>query len=144
MEIEIDYNPTPSEMFFISVPLGDKKAVSFDYTTKAYRIIKQVLAEKKPFPKNRKVDGEWDALVIKDGKLAEKYHVKWIDMGKRDWCNDEIWEAVEEKTMPKGLASKLLDYSRLISDNYKKLELISKDINELENLLLKQIEPPGR
>lgn len=46
MTIEIDYNPSPKDSFFISVSLNEKEALSFDYTTKGCRIIKQVLIQK--------------------------------------------------------------------------------------------------
>ncbi|MCX6742635.1 MAG: hypothetical protein NT116_00175, partial [Candidatus Parcubacteria bacterium] len=88
MEIEVDYNPSPSETFFISVSINDKEAISFDYTIKGYRVIKQRLIEEKDFPEDAKVNGEWDVLIIKDKKLIKKYHTKWIDMAKKDWVNN--------------------------------------------------------
>ena len=122
MEIEVDYNPSPSKMFFISVALNNKEAISFDNTTKAHRVVKQILVEKRKFPKNAKIDGEWDALVLKKGEFKRKYHVKWIDQGKKDWCNNEVWEMVLAKPMLKNLTEKLLKYSRYISNNYKNLD----------------------
>jgi len=94
MNIEVDYNPSPSKSFFISVSLNDKEAISFDYTLKRHRVTKQVLVEKKRFSENSKINGEWDVLVLDDGKFVEKYHAKWIDLGKKDWVNDGIWETV--------------------------------------------------
>lgn len=72
MEIEVDYNPTPSTSFFISVSVNDTEAISFDYTTKAHRIIRQVLVDKKSFPINQMITSEWDTLVLKDGKFVQK------------------------------------------------------------------------
>ncbi len=46
MWIEIDYNPSPCDSFFISVSINNKEAISFDYTTKGNRVIKQVLIKK--------------------------------------------------------------------------------------------------
>lgn len=139
MNIEVDYNPTPSKVFFISVSVNDKEAISFDYTTKAHRIIKQILVDKKPFPANQSISSEWDALVMQDKKLVKKYHVKWVDLGKKDWCNDEIWETVEEKPISKELTYELLEYSRLISDNYKNLSKFTDKLENFENLLSKEM-----
>jgi len=140
MDIEVDYNPTPSKMFFISVALNNKEAISFDYTTKAHRIVKQVLIEKKPFPKDKKISGEWDALVLKKGRFVKRYHVKWIDMGKKDWANDEIWEAAWAKPISKELKNKLIRFSHFISDNYKNLQKFPKEMREFESLLSKEIK----
>ncbi len=139
MNIEIDYNPSPKKMFFISVGINEKEAISFDYTSKGHRVIKQVLIEKKEFPKNKKPTSEWDAIVINDGKFIKKYHVKWIDMGKKDWVNNEIWGAVWRKPISKKLAKKLLYYSQFFSDNYLKLKLLKKEWEEFENFLSKEI-----
>lgn len=139
MEIEVDYQPSPSKIFFISVSLNDKEAISFDYTTKGHRIIKQVLVEEKSFPKGEKISGEWDALILKNKKLVKRYHVRWIDLGKKDWVNDEIWETVWEKPMPDELRNNLLRYSKLISDNYMNLDKFSGKLKDFENLLSKEI-----
>jgi len=140
MKVEIDYNPTPRKGFFISVSLSDKEAISFDYTTKAHRIVKQILVSKKPFPKNRKPTSEWDTLIFKHKKFVKEYHVKWIDQGKKDWCNDEVWETVWEKPISLSLKRKLLDYSRLFSDNYKRLDKFSKEFERFEELLKREID----
>lgn len=58
-------------MFFISVSLNDKEAVSFDYTIKGHRIIKQVVVDEKPFPVDRPATSKWDVSVLKDGKFEE-------------------------------------------------------------------------
>ncbi len=139
MNIEVDYNPSPSKSFFISISLSDKEAISFDYTSKGHRVIKQVLIDKKSLPENKKISGEWDALVLDNGKFVKKYHVKWIDLDKKDWVNDEIWETVWEKPISAELRDKLLFYSRLISDNYKKLEKFAKQMKEFEELLSEEI-----
>ncbi|MDD5043456.1 MAG: hypothetical protein PHD51_02170 [Patescibacteria group bacterium] len=139
MDIEVDYNPTPSTMFFISVSVNEKEAISFDYTTKAHRVVKQVLIDKKPFPADRPISSEWDALVLKDGKFIQKYHVKWINMGKQDWCNDEIWETVKEQLISDELSKKLLNYSRIISDNYGNLHKFSNEMKSFEQLLSKEM-----
>ncbi|MFH1565331.1 MAG: hypothetical protein ABIC82_05830 [bacterium] len=140
MQIEVDYNPTPSASFFISVSLNNKEAVSFDCTTKAHRAIKQILADKKPFPADKPISSEWDTLVLKDRKFVKKYHVKWIDMDKKDWCNDEIWETVKEKPISDELTKTLLVYSRLISDNYENLRKFSREIKSFERLLSEEID----
>lgn len=139
MEIEVDYNPYPKNTFFISVALNKKEAISFDYTTKGHRIIKQILVEKKKFPRKAKIDGEWDALVLKDKKFIKKYHVKWIDLDKRDWANNDLWEIAWEKPISNKLKKELLKYSQFISDNYKRLDNYKKRMEEFEQLLTKEI-----
>lgn len=139
MIIEIDYRPSPSKTFFISVSITNKEAISFDNTTKGTRIIKQILTEKKQFPKTKKPSDEWDAIVIENKKFKEKYHVKWIDLGKKDWCNNEIWQTEWEKPLPKKLKQTLLYYSQLISDNYKKLQQHKKEIASFEKILTQEI-----
>lgn len=140
MEIEVDYNPIPSKNFFISVGLKEKEAISFDYTLKGHRIIKQVLVEKKPFPKDKKPTAEWEALVLKEGKLIKKYHVRWVDLNEKDWVNDEIWETVWERPLSEELKNKFLYYSCLISDNYKNLDKIQREIKNFEEFLKKEIK----
>lgn len=139
MYIEVDYNPSPSKMFFISVELNKEEAISFDYTIKGHRILKQVLVEKKKMPIDIKITSEWDALVLIDKKLIKKYHVRWIDKDKRDWVNDEIWETRNPKQIPEEISDKLLHYSQLISDNYKHLDEFQKELTDFEDLLSEQI-----
>ncbi len=135
MDIEIDYNPPPKKSFFISVGINEKEAISFDYTIKGHRIIKQILIEKKEFPKNKKPTAEWNTLVIENGKFKKRRHDKWIDMDKKDWVNDEIWETVWEKPINKELAKTLLNYSHLFSDNYRKLNQLNKEWRKFEKFL---------
>lgn len=139
MNIEIDYNPSPKNMFFISVGINNKEAISFDYTSKGHRVIKQVLIEKKPFPKNKKPTAEWDAIVINNKKFVKNYHVKWLDMDKKDWVNNEIWETVWSKPISKEVKNRLLYYSQLFSDNYKHLDKFSKEFKEFEDFLSKEV-----
>jgi hypothetical protein len=61
--------------------------------------------------------------------------VRWIDFGKRDWVNNQIWELAWEKPMPEELKGKLQYYSNLICQNYDKLEKFSKEMNDFEKLL---------
>jgi hypothetical protein len=121
--------------FFISVSLNDKEAISFDHTVKGSRIIKQVLVEEKPFPENAKTTAEWDTIVIENKKFLGIESVRWIDFGKRDWVNNQIWELAWEKPMPEELKGKLQYYSNLICQNYDKLEKFSKEMNDFEKLL---------
>lgn len=139
MNIEVDYNPSPSKFFFISVEINKKEAISFDYTTKAHRILKQVLIDKKRMLANQNITSEWDALVIKNRKVVKKYHVRWVDLGKRDWVNNEIWEAINPLPISKKLTSELLYYSQFISDNYKHLDKFQKELTNIENLLAEEI-----
>ncbi len=150
MEIHIDYNPSnhiPKNHFFISVHQKEKD-ISFDYTIKGHRIIEQVLIAKKKFPKNKKPTSKWFTIIIKNRKFVKTYKVKWIDLNKKDWVNNEIWETIWEKPISKILTKKLLFYSQLISDNYKHLEKFEKELKEFERILKKEIKKqenmPGR
>jgi hypothetical protein len=139
MNLEIDYNPTPSKSYFISVSLNEKEAASFDYTSKGHRIIKQVLIDHKTMPKDQTITSEWDALIIENGKFIKRYHVKWVDLNKIDWVNDEVWETVMRKSLSVETKDKLLYYSQLISDNYLKMDSISSEFKAFENILAKEI-----
>ncbi len=151
MDMEIDYNPTPSTHYFISIGLDEKEAISFDNTMKGFRVIKQVLV-KKDLRKKRKreqvkqkkqkeenISGEWDAIVLTDGKFVKKYHVKWVDKGKFDTVNGETWETVWEKPISALLHEKLLFYSRFISDNYRRLERFPQKMKGFDVFLSKEI-----
>ncbi|MCX6812323.1 MAG: hypothetical protein NTW79_01720 [Candidatus Berkelbacteria bacterium] len=135
MKIEIDLCPPPKKSYFISVSLNDKEAISFDNTLKGHRIVKQVLVENKEFPIGTKPTAEWDTIILDNGKFEKTYHVKWKDMGKKDWVNDEVWEAVWQKPISKELSGKLLHFSRLISDNYLNLDKYTPEVKEFEILL---------
>ncbi|MFH1585291.1 MAG: hypothetical protein ABIB79_00805 [archaeon] len=139
MKIEIDYNPSPKDTFFISIGINDNEAISFDWTSKGHRVIKQVLIEKKPFPEYKKPTAEWDAMIINNLKFVKRYHVKWIDKGKKDWVNNEIWETIWSKPISEKTKDKLLHYSHLISDNYKDLDKFPKELKEFEDFLSKEI-----
>jgi hypothetical protein len=143
MEIHLDYNPSnhiPKNHFFISVHRTKKRYISFDKTIKGHRIIEQILIEEKRFPKNKKPTSKWKTLVIKNKKVTGEYSVKWIDLDKKDWVNDEIWETTREKSISKRLTKKLLFYSQLISDNYKNLKKFGKEMEEFEKVLKTEIE----
>ena len=144
MNIEVDYCPTSERKhFFISVGLNEKEAISFDYTTKGHRVVKQVLVEQKSqeeaIEQYGEVTAEWDTIVLKDGKFVQKYHTKWIDRGKLDTVNGETWEAVWTKPISEDIAEKLLYYSRLVSDNYENLDKFSKEMKEFEEFVSKEI-----
>ncbi|MBU0461037.1 MAG: hypothetical protein KJ574_00465 [Nanoarchaeota archaeon] len=143
MDIEVDYNPSPSNTFFISVGINEREAISFDYTTKGHRVIKQVLIKKgKAQTKNKKKgkpDAEWDAIVLRDGKFVKKYHIVWYDLDKEDVVNDEIWKTVWEKPISKQLSDQLLKYSLFISDHYRELRKYRKKMKDFEKCLSKEI-----
>ena len=125
--------------FFISVALNNKEAISFDHTVKGSRILKQVLVEEKPFPKNAKITAEWETICIENRKFVGIEKVRWIDLGKRDWVNNEVWETVWEKPMPTELKKKMQYYSNLICKNYKNLNMFSQELQEFEELLAEAI-----
>lgn len=138
MEIHIDYNPSPKDHFFISVPLNDKECISFDHTIKGHRIVKQVFREKDT-AQSVKLTSEWDTLVLKDGEFIKKFHVQWIDIGQKDWLDGEVWETVWEKPIENELADKLLHYSQLVSDHCENLVPHAAEIKEFEELLSQQM-----
>lgn len=139
MEYEVDYNPQgPEDHFFISVKVNDKEYVSFDHTIKGHRVIKQIVVDNQPFPEDKEPTSEWDDIVIRDGKFLKKYHVRWLDMDKQDWCNDEIWETVAEQSLSAELGEKILYYSRLVGDYYQDLDKVADQIKELETLLAQE------
>lgn len=140
MDIEVDCCVTSErEHYFISVSLNSKEAISFDNTLKGYRVIKQVLIKKESLSNSIKkygsVVGKWDTIVLKNNKLARIKHNKWIDNGKIDIVNGEIWETIWEKPLNEKINKKLLYYSRLISDNYKKLDQFSNEMKNFEKFI---------
>ncbi len=142
MEIHIDYNPKnhkPKNHFFVSIHKNNKECISFDNTIKGYRIVKQVLVEKKKLPQSKKISGSWITIIVKNRKFVRTYKVKWIDFGRKDWLNDEVWETVWEKPLSRELTKKILFYSQLISDNFQHLERYKREMKEFEKLLEKEI-----
>ncbi len=141
MNIEIDYNPSSDKRnhFFISIEIDCKTAISFDWTVKGHRVIKQVLIEKKAFPKNLKPTAEWKTIVLEDRKFVKIYSAKWIDLDQKDWVNGNVWETAWEKPITKELAKKLLYYSQLFSDNYQDLSNLSEKLKNFEKLISKEV-----
>lgn len=126
--------------YFISIPITQKEAISFDNSTKAYRVQKQVLVKTKIMPNDLQITSEWDSIIIEDGNFVGIEHIKWHDMDKKDWCNNEIWETVSEMPIPKKLNMKLLKYSEITKKHYKELNKFSKEMKEFEKLLLKKFD----
>lgn len=138
MYINVDYNPTPSNAFFVSVGLTDTEALSFDYTLKGQRVTKQVLAANKDNKVDappKKATSEWDVLELKDGKLLNKRHVMWVDKGNIDEVNGEVWNTEWSKSLSDEVKDKLLFWSRFISDNYEQLEKYQKEMSDFEALI---------
>lgn len=141
MEIEVDYCPTsPRAHYFISVSLNDTEVISFDHTLKGYRVVKQVLIKQNiPSGKNENITGKWKTIVLKDGKFVKIYDVEWINGDNLDTVNGNVWETIWEKELDKNTDKILLYYSRLISDNYKNLNKLSKEMREFEEIMKKEI-----
>jgi len=89
---------------------------------------------------DQKITGEWDTLVIKNGKFVKRYHVRWVDMDRKDWVNDEIWDTVAEKPLSTEIKDQLLRYSQLISDKYEHLDTIQNEVNNLQSLLKIEVD----
>mgnify|MGYP001603661194 CR=1 FL=1 len=137
MDIFIDNN-IGGDQFFISVPINEKDSISFDWTTKGHRVIKQRLKGEQP-PPNSEPTMEWDTLYIHDGKFVGKEHVIWYDMGQEDWVNGKIYETIKEWPIDEATAEKLLRYSLIVSDHTAELGKYVKEMQEFEGLLNKLI-----
>lgn len=139
MHIEVDYNPTPAKSFFVSVGINNNEALSFDCTTKGHRVIKQVLVERKISGvqnlDKKEISGGWDTIELEDGKFVQKYHVDWVDKGKIDEVNNEVWETVWSKAISDVVMDKLFYWSQFISDNYEKLDNFKDQMSEFENYM---------
>ena len=129
-EVKGDYSG-----YFISVPLSNTEVISFDNSSKGYRVMKQVLAEKKEMPANSKITAQWETIIIEDGKYVESEHVRWVDMDKFDWCNNEIWETVAESPIAEELNEKLQKYSALAKKHYNELNKFTAEMSDFEKLL---------
>lgn len=143
MDIEIDYNPSPIDRFFISVAISETEALSFDYTQKGHRIIKQVLKKIDETPSKEetkdKPDAEWDSIVLHDGSFVRKYHVVWYDRDSEDLVNDELWETVWERPIDDKTRDRLSYFSQLVSDHFEELDKYRDEIREFERFLAEQI-----
>lgn len=143
MKIDIDIckgiDDSDPDSFFVSVAINDKEAISFDNTFKGDRVIKQLLVGHQPFSQDKPVTAEWDTIQIDNKKFIRVEHIRWVDLDKRDWCNDEIWETVWEKPISGKLKDNLLYYSNLIQDNYKNLDDFTNELSDFEHLLEAEI-----
>ncbi len=127
--------------FFISVPIRDAEALSFDYTLKGHRVMKQKLVRRnQAMPEGREVTMEWDTLIFEDGKLLTKEHVQWVDLDKQDWVGGEVWETEWEKPISDELRDKLLKYSNTIRQNIDDSAVVNQKVTELEKLLQAEID----
>lgn len=134
MNIELGYNPTPSKNYFISVGLNDKEWISFDNTTKGFRVMKQVFIDKK-FDPSGTISGEWDDIVLKDGKFVKRNHVVWQDYDKFDVINGETWETVWEKPISSDDHKKLLSFSRFVADHLESLDKHQEQMADFESFI---------
>ncbi len=138
MDIFVDDNMS-RDWFFISIPLSEKESISFDWTMKGHRTILQRMVEsKEPMPEGNPTM-EWDTLYIRGGKYIGKEHVRWYDMGKKDWVNGQLYEAVQEWPLDDNTANGLLKYSLIVRDHKSELGSYSKEMQEFEVLLNKLI-----
>jgi hypothetical protein len=145
MYIDVDYNPTPSDAFFISIGLSDKEAISFDCTSKGRRVTKQKLIAARGSRETssrspEEITGEWDVLELKDGRLLDKRHVQWIDRGSIDEVDGDVWETEWAKPLSDGERDELLQWSRFISDNYERLNEHRDKMGDFENLMRAYLE----
>lgn len=139
MDVEVDYNPSPQQSYFLSVKLNETDWLSFDCTTKGHRVIKQVLrlqeTPETAVEKYGALDGEWEVLSLRDGKFIRRYHAQWIDRDRLDTVNGETWETVWECPVPAGVDERLRAYSQLISDHYENLTPSTAEVADHETWL---------
>ena len=126
--------------YFISISLSEKEVISFDNTYKGYRVIRQVLVEKKEMPSTQEITSEWDTILIEDGKFVQSEHIRWVDLDKKDWCNNEVWKTVSETPIPEDLNKSLLKYATIAKKHYKELHKFSKEMSEFKEFLSKEID----
>lgn len=138
MDIELGYNPTPSDHYFISVGLNEKEWISFDNTTKGFHVMKQVLIDKK-FDPSGAISGEWDDILLKDGKFVKRNHVVWQDYDKFDVINGETWETVWEKPISSEVHKKLLFFSRFVADHLDSLDTYQKQMADFESFISQEV-----
>ena len=129
MDVCVDLLDPRSGMFFISVQLG-RYSLSFDYTTKAHRVLKQVWVKK--VKTKEKPSGTWETLRILDGKPKGTTKVTWIDKGEVDIANGNAYEKVWEKPMPIRLKNDLLAFSSNIYKNKDNLKEIKPILMKLD------------
>lgn len=128
------------DFFFISVPINNRECISFDWTHKGQRIILQHLKKKDELMLEESSSGEWNTIVICNGKYLRTERIIWHDMGKEDWINNELWETIKERQLDAKAAEKLLKYSLIVRDHYKELEKYAEDMKNFVDLLEKLIQ----
>ena len=130
--------------FFISVATNQSdEYLSFDWTTKGHRVMIQRLTKTNVTALDRKPNAEWDTLIIENGRLMEKQHNVWYDLGKNDLIDGENWEQTKEWPLDKSTAKKFLSYSNLIRANQEHLKKIESKLKALETLIRKEAERVG-
>ena len=138
MQIFIDLMPR-SEGFFISIYLSETQSLSFDYTLKGHRIIKQVLLEdptgklpnQGPLP-SRKV------LRSIDGKFSGFLERSWADKVREGSIIEGVWRTVWESYLPEPTIKKLLELSERVFESSESEE-IGAPLAELDKYLLRAI-----
>ncbi len=90
-------------------------------------------------PASQKITSEWDTIIIEGEKFVQSEHIRWVDLNKKDWCNNEVWETVWEAPMPEKLNELLLKYSAIAKKHYKELCKFSQEMSEFQDLLLKEV-----
>ena len=138
MQIFIDLMPR-SEGFFISIYLSETQSLSFDYTLKGHRIIKQVLLEdpsgklpnQGPLP-SRKV------LKSVDGKFSGFLERSWADRVREGSITDGVWRTVWESYLPEPIIKKLQELSEQVFERSESGQF-DRTLDELDKYLLRAI-----
>lgn len=134
MRIYVD-DGLSDDQFFLSIPLSDTELLCFESSIRGQRVLTQRLVEHDPLPAGDPVHGEWDMIIVEDGKLAGRTHVRWIDQGKYDWYNDTTWEITSQEPMPDDLHDVILAYSRMIRHHANELGRFGPQIKQMQMVL---------
>ncbi len=132
MDVYVDLVNPKKGGFFISVSQG-KESISFDYTTKGHRVVKQVLL--KHTKTKEKPTLSWKTLRVLDGIPKGIHNVDWIDRGNIDIINGDVYKTVWEKPLPNKIKRDLLYMVEKIYKARGRLNSIRNILADLDTYL---------
>jgi hypothetical protein len=130
MRIYVD-DGLSDDQFFLANPMNDTESLCFEYSIRGQRAMVQRLVEHDPLPAGDPVHGEWDMIIVDDGKIAGRTHVRWIDQGPYDWYNDCTYEIVHTEPLSDDQRDVLLAYSRMIRHHENDLGRFAPQIKQM-------------
>lgn len=123
------------DQFFLAVPVREDLVLGFENSIRGKRVILQTLVEHDPLPAGDPVHGEWDMILVEDGKVTGRSHVRWIDQGPYDWYNDCTWHTEQVQELDDSLCTMLLAYARMIRHHEKDLGRFTMQMRQMEIVL---------